>query len=488
MRNVTTAESNRRRCSVRLHLFAILCIGVCNAQVGLAQSDQYPFTYNYPSGENEPKREVIAVGKTPLLAQKPLSPRKSPVYQLPPPTVFSDDPVTLSPDYAEVARPSSNRTFQLANPSDAYAMSEPQETAMQQESFETIASPEESTSSEIVIAEGLGPTVQEDSWIHGSWKSFCKAGCMVGIEGTFLAIQTDSLRSVVATDLIEPQTLEKAPRDGFGAGYRTWFGMQTEVVGFKVTYWNFENSYYEPTPGFVPWNSFAFFDSNMLKAQTIDVEFLQRFCLHQSWLETSLGARYASLDRSGLLQGAGKLGGLNLLGSAATNSELEGWGGVASIGGWIPIFCKDDLAPGCYNPWAFFWKCQGSALQAQSKVQAITLVNAISGNDKFANAYSKDEAIADWQGMIGLGMLQVGLDYRCPVSWIDCQPAAIHLRSGFEGQYWQTGDVGARSQSGATLAGDFNNVPFGSSIVTRADTNPEDLVMLGFFVSASLSY
>ncbi len=127
-------------------------------------------------------------------------------------------------------------------------------------------------------------------------------------------------------------------------------------------------------------------------------------------------------------------------------------------------------------------------MQAESKVQAITSVNAMPGIDSANSAYSRDEAIANWDGMIGLGMLQLGLDYRCPVSWIDCNPASLHLRSGFEGQYWQTGSIATRSQSVASMVGQINSNEFGGAIATRAVANPEDLVLLGFFVSASLSY
>jgi len=438
----------------------------------------------YPGYQNPSYYQPAA--PTYQLAQIPNTIQPQNNYQLPPPTTYSNPQPTYG--YDDPNRESQGIVFQYP-PNQAYSQQpESVYSTPATDKPDSQVQQNQESESELVIAESLGPAVDQDSWIHGSWKSFCQTGCIAGIEGTFLSIQNDNLRSIEAIDLINNQTIQGLPQDGFGAGYRTWIGMQSGAVGFRITYWSFENSFFQPSPIFIPQNSFAFYDSNLLRAQTLDIEFLQRFCFHQSWLETSLGARYASLDRAGLLQGTGKLGGVNLLGSSATNSDLEGWGGVASIGGWIPIFCKEDLAPGCYHPWSLFWKCQGAALQAQSKIQAITLVNAIPGNDKFATAYSKDEAIADWDGMIGMGMLQIGLDYRCPTTWIDCQPAALHLRSGFEGQYWQTGDIGVRSQSAATLAGDFNGSEFGGAIQAHADTNPQDLVLLGFFISASLSY
>ncbi|MEK0425641.1 MAG: hypothetical protein RJB11_1732, partial [Planctomycetota bacterium] len=427
----------------------------------------------------------------PQLAQNPYATQQQTVYQLPTP-MAPGNPLSSQSNYQESLVASGSNIFQYS-PSPASNSSQEQPSNYPQDADELKppsngSSPAEESDAELIVGESLGPAVDDESWIHGSWRSCCLAGCIGGIEGSFLSLQTGSLRSIVAGDLIKDQTLAKTPEDGFGAGYRTWVGMQNGAIGFRIVYWSFQNSFYEPSPNLIPWNSFAFQDSSMLKAQTLDVEFLQRFCIGNSSIETSLGARYASLDRSGLLQGSGKLGGVNLLGSAATNCELEGWGGIASIGGLIPIFCKEDLEPGCYHPWSLFWKCQGSALQAQSKVQAITMVNAIPSNDKFASAYSRDEAIADWDGVIGVGMLQIGLDYRCPVSWINCQPAAFHLRSGFEGQYWQTGAVSVRSQSTATLAGDFNGSEFGGAITAKADANPEDIVLLGFFISASLSY
>jgi hypothetical protein len=512
MRSSNRVQFGHRRKHLRLKLVAILFVGGLTSAYGYGQTAEYPYQAGYPLPANQaptnpsptypasaypvpayntsgyPSPAYPNPSPVPQFAQNPYQQQQQNTFQLPPPLPVNNGSQIASSGYPASSTESNENAFQFAPvpPSNQESESIQAAPVNRQAGRETYESQE--PTSELVVADNLGPAVEEENWIHGSWRSFCQSGCIAGVEGTFLSIQTDSLRSIAATDLLKDQLLLKTPEDGFGAGYRTWAGMQSGAIGFRITYWTFENSFYEPSPNFVPWNSFAFYDSNMLRAQTLDVEFLQRFCFHQSWIETTLGARYASLDRSGLLQGAGELGEVNLLGSSATNSELEGWGGVASIGGWIPVFCQENLAPGCYHPWAFFWKCQGAALQAESKVQAITLANAIPGNDKFSSAYSRDEAIADWEGMIGIGTVQAGLDYRCPVTWIDCNPASIHLRGGFEGQYWQTGDIGVRSQSAATLTGDFNGNEFAGAVISRADTNPEDLVLLGFFLSASLSY
>lgn len=488
MRNTNRVPSKHRQNRLRAEFVAYLCIGGLSASLGYGQTGQDSYRADYPNSAYQTPGGTPYAMPVGQLAQNPNSVQQPGAYELPPPLVYNNNPQSPSYGYADATKESGSNNFQYgSSPENPQQSDQSVGSGQQPQSTNQTAEPQDS-SSELVIAESLGPAVDEGNWIHGSWRNFCQTGCLVGIEGSFLAIQTDSLRSVVASDLLQDQTLQKDPQNGFGAGYRTWLGIQSGSVGFRITYWAFENSYYEPSPTFVPWDSFAFYDSNMLRAQSIDVEFLQRFCIHQSWLETSMGARYADLDRSGLLQGSGKLGGVNLLGSSATNCELEGWGGVASIGGWVPMFCKENLEPGCYHPWALFWKCQGSALQAQSKVQAITLVHAIPGIDKFGSAYSRDEAIANWDGMIGVGMLQAGLDYRCPISWIDCSPASLHLRSGFEGQYWQTGRIGVQSQSAAVLTGDINANPFAGAIISQANANPEDLVLLGFFVSASLSY
>lgn len=488
MHNVTRVLMKHRQRRLRIKFFALLWIGAVSASAGYGQTGQYLYQTDYPASAYQSTVAAPNAFLAPQPAQNPyVIPQQPQADELPPPLVYNN-PQSPSYGYNDPAKEPGGGNINPYGTGTVNRQQPEQVVGSAQQSQEMGQSELQETSSELVIADSLGPAVADESWIHGSWRSFCQTGCVAGFEGSFLSIQTDSFRSVVATDLLKDQTLQKSPEDGFGAGYRTWLGLQNGAVGFRLTYWAFENSFYEPSPNFVPWNTFAFYDSNMLRAHSIDVEFLQRFCIHQSWLETTLGARYASLDRSGLLQGSGKLGGVNLLGSSATNCELEGWGGVASIGGWLPIFCKEDLAPGCYHPWSLFWKCQGSALQAQSKVQAITLANAIPGVDKFSSAYSRDEAIADWDGMIGIGMLQVGLDYRCPITWLDCSPASLHFRSGFEGQYWQTGRIGVQSQSAATLSGEIDGSQFGGAIISRANANPEDLVLLGFFVSASLSY
>ena len=107
--------------------------------------------------------------------------------------------------------------------------------------------------------------------------------------------------------------------------------------------------------------------------------------------------------------------------------------------------------------------------------------------DSPAMAYSRDEAKAYWDGTVLTGMLQAGIDYRIPLT--SCyRPTYLDLMVGFEGQVWQTGKVGAASESYAFFAGEVNGQTFGGSVEASSRMNPNSIGMFGFVFGTALTY
>jgi hypothetical protein len=292
---------------------------------------------------------------------------------------------------------------------------------------------------------------------------------------------------VQLTNLIDGSQTSQTSEFGFGGGVRTWAGLQADNVGFRAVYWTFQNAYYEPD---FPLKSPSLRGSSSgyrLDAETVDIEVFNTFCFGQSVVRSSLGARYASLQRQADVLGRGKVAGVELLGLASGQADLSGWGVVAGLEGYHPLdpwFCSDCVGPSLCH---FFWKLQGSGLAAESRVAAATEVYALTSIDSPAMAYSRDEAKAHWDGNVLTGMLQAGFDYRIPLS--SCyRPTYLDLMIGFEGQVWQTGKVGAASESYAFFAGEVNGQTFGGSVEASSRMNPNSIGMFGFVFGTALTY
>ena len=323
--------------------------------------------------------------------------------------------------------------------------------------------------------------------LHGVLGIIANHGILAGVQGTFLAPIDDGLQAVTMTDLRTDQSYTEESHPGLGGGVRTWLGLQSGKTGFLGTYWGFETAGYAAEPMFIGKGSHGFTRNYWLRANTLDLEFFQHFCLSTCTIQASLGVRYAELQRVSTVMGSGEVGDVSLMGHARGASSLEGWGVTAALAGNIPMkrwFHPDSCCP---SPWSFFWRIQGAVLNADTKVQAITQVHAVPPVKTFGAAYSYDEAAVVWSGNVGMGSLQLGLNYAHPLALMVC-PAFLNLHAGFEGQIWQTGRGMAVSESNAFLAGYLDHASFGGEVEAYSKVNPSNVELVGFFIGVGLSY
>ncbi|HBV65558.1 MAG TPA: hypothetical protein DEF45_21340 [Rhodopirellula sp.] len=123
-----------------------------------------------------------------------------------------------------------------------------------------------------------------------------------------------------------------------------------------------------------------------------------------------------------------------------------------------------------------FWQLRGSVLDTDAILQARTEAHAVAANGTQTAANSVDEVHVSWEGATSNGMLQLGLAYQWAIP--KCR-ALGNVYLGFEGHLWQTAPVGLESTSQAFLE-QTGSDPFGASIVTNTETNPDDLGFAGF--------
>lgn len=313
-----------------------------------------------------------------------------------------------------------------------------------------------------------------------------RARMVAGVEGVFLAPTSSDVQTVTMGDLVNDVSYSQNANFAFGNGIRTWLGLQSDHLGIRATYFGFEDSRYSPNPNSIVGQNYSFSQGHQLNAGTVDLEFFQQFCFGRSRMEASLGARYAWMDRSSMVMGSGELSKVSLLGISEGMSNMDGWGVTAGLSGEIPVFnwrCPE----GAPNPWAFIWRLQGGALQGETTVKAKTLAQANTQVTPLANAYSADSSMAYWDGIVGMGTLQLGMNYRRPLRCCAC-PAFLDVRFGFEGQIWQMGSVFAQSESHAFLAGNVNQTLLGGAVQSRSLVDSGSVGLAGFFFGLGLNY
>jgi len=328
------------------------------------------------------------------------------------------------------------------------------------------------------------------------------AGLFVGYETTYLTVVGDSSQTVTLSDLLQDRSVSEETEVGLGLGFRTWAGLRSGNSGFRVAYWGFEEGYSSPSGVLRPFDETLFSTGYNLQAMTVDAELFQEFCLpgchpgsRDSILYTSLGVRYAELERSAHTLGLGTAGSVDLLGLAQGAMTMEGWGLTASIGGshalrwhWLQArhapgyFAPEGCSP-IMHPWSFVWGIRGAVLEADTSLSALTQAQANWTVDPDIADQSRDLETGTWEGTVAMGHLQLGLEYRRHLRWC---PSVFTVAAGFEGQVWETGDATARSQSGAGVAGILP--PFGGNVVATAEANDGNLGLVGGFFRAGLSY
>jgi hypothetical protein len=326
-----------------------------------------------------------------------------------------------------------------------------------------------------MIEDGSNPLWCE---IQSVWHASCNAGFLFGVEGTFLAPVGEPEQSVIMTDLNTEGTYAGSPHSSLGAGIRTWLGLQRCGRGFRFQYWHFGNEEIRAEPA-VPINGQPAFDEAFfLRADTIDIEFIQGLGCFFDWaIDSSIGARYAKLERNGTVIGYGTVGnGVDLYGLAMGANEIEGSGFTFSLGGRRQIWCDSG--------WHTIWSYRGSLLWVDSVASALTEANAAT-KDPSAIAHSRDQAFACEDGgeNVYVSEVQLGIQYE---HCLCCVPARLFFRAAFEYQHWNTGSVSARSDSYAFLQG--SSPEFGGRVDANSNAHDGDLDLIGFVFGVGLTY
>jgi hypothetical protein len=331
----------------------------------------------------------------------------------------------------------------------------------------------------------------------GLTTSVINSGVYAGGELTFLAPLREPEQRVMLTDLITRDGASQSSDSALGVGFRSWIGMMAQDRGVRATVWTFADDDVQLSPQVPRLGEPTFSSLYSLEAQTVDLELTQRFAFCGRQLDTSFGARYAHMVGQSNTVGYGDVGnGVSLYGMAMAADELEGAGFTASIGGrWDFCSCcgpscqpasteaagsaeasqdSCSMAPGWLMGWGAYWNVRGSAIWADSTVSVLTDANAAVKGTAAATAYTRNQAYAcdDRGGILGIGEVQVGVEYR---RCLACVPAQFFFRTGLEYQRWNIGDLSGSSSSNAYLMG--GEPIFGGRVdaVAQADNGFRDL-------------
>jgi hypothetical protein len=342
------------------------------------------------------------------------------------------------------------------------------------------AMPEEEAAA-VEAPENVGESVVYDDgsylWtdlggVCGTWAC---CGLYGGLEGTFLAPVGEPNQTVVLTDLKKGRMFDGSTAPGLGAGVRTWVGLNHCGYGFRVGYWYMGNHHICPHP-VVPDKAPAFDEAYYLDVSVLDIELTQQICCGHLKIDSSLGGRYARLERNSTVVGYGTAGGVDMLGLAMGAHEMEGSGFTFSIGARAPLHFLCGLNLYC--------RYRGSLLWADTSASVLTQAQVVSAKPQgFANSLDRAYACSDDDERLYISELQAGVQYeRC----IPCCPAKLFVRAGMEYQHWDTGNLVAESASFAFLQGFPPLV--GGRVDAAASANDGKLDMIGFVLAAGVTY
>jgi hypothetical protein len=350
------------------------------------------------------------------------------------------------------------------------------------------------------VREAIGPSLNSETAFNEDSLEFCgeyfcdpvaaghdlPARFFFGSQFTFLAPTSESEQRVSLTNLKTSGVYQESLETGLSGGTRFWAGIRSGNSGVVATGWLLRSETVDLPSDVRGKDEWGFTNAYDLDAATVDIELFQSFCFFNSELRATFGGRYAEMARTGLVNGFGDIGDTSVSGLAHGATELTGWGITTSFGGrtqmgFLRHFRGEYLH--CYNPWFFVWNVRGSVLDAQVTASALTEAR-VSNNAKMpAIASSTDGSYGTWEGMVAIGGIQIGTEYRRPVHW--CH-GLFSVSTGFEGQYWQTGDVMAQSKSHAYL---MSSAPlFGSRVESISDVNSDDLGLAGAYLRVGLEY
>ncbi len=320
--------------------------------------------------------------------------------------------------------------------------------------------------------------------IYGDFVNFCDRCCgcglYAGVEATILAPFNEPNQRVVLTDLLTNATYEGTSDPGLGVGLRTWVGLQRCGWGVRATYWHFGDDTVTADPAVVNYanpNFTQFNEIYHLNMDVFDLEFTQELCCYNWTFNTTIGARYADIERESKVVGIGRLGNaVELLGLATGGNEMDGAGVTFSVGGSRALYHKCG--------WNMFWNYRGSYLYADYSVSALTQADVFRVGSPVG--VSRDFAYAaadnDCDGLY-VSEIQLGLQYERQLC---CVPALFFCKFAVEYQHWDTGDALAQTGSFGQLTGAPG--PFGARVDAFSDAHDGDLDLIGFTIGTGFTY
>ncbi len=313
-----------------------------------------------------------------------------------------------------------------------------------------------------------------------------------GVEATFLSPDFNRDGVTFQTERIDDDgtetfLAESSDTDSLYISPRIWLGVQGCCWGANLRYWHLqaEEGEYDPSIGGLgTWDDYdcgrpdvGFFTCSSLEAYTIDLEVTRRFCLHDCWMQASMGVRHAELWADDGITGLAltEEGLLNGFGRANRNSR--GTGILLGLYGRKPIFpCS------CVN---WFYNARWSALWGSTQTSAETFAAVQSSDPDFvASAASVNGAYTTIDDTMYIGEIQLGLEWDYCLC---CLPANAFFRVAIEYQRWDGGQgySAADSFAGITIV---NEVDPTSVVSTTAAADEPQLDLFGFSIGTGLTW
>jgi len=308
-----------------------------------------------------------------------------------------------------------------------------------------------------------------------------------GIEATFLSPDlnndgaTFEIEDVAETrdDWFTSQTDDV---DSLYVSPRVWIGIQGCNWGANLRYWHLQASEggYDPTISELGtwdagWPDAGYFTSSRLEAYTIDLELTRRFCIHDHWMQASVGVRHAEIWNAESITGLADTTDGIFEGFAHADRNTRGTGVVFGLYGRKPVFpCS------CVH---WFYNLRWSAMWGPTETNSETYASVLVVDPMAtATAGSVNGALTRVDDNLFIGEVQLGLEWDYA---LQCVPANAFCRFAVEYQRWY-GGMG-RSEA-SSFAGVSVNSAFTTLATTTAGAAAPDLDLFGFTLATGLTW
>jgi hypothetical protein len=177
----------------------------------------------------------------------------------------------------------------------------------------------------------------------------------------------------------------------------------------------------------------------------------------------TFGVRHAHAERTASLDTLSETTAGQFISMARFGQTTDATGLTGSISAAKPIWCGSRVR--------WYYNVRGSILWGNSDTFADTAAMTEAG------AFARNGALVTVDDEMFIGEAQLGLrwDHR-----LECSPATVFFRTGFEYQHWS-------AQGGSAIAESF--VGFGNTLVTTTAAMEEiDLNLFGYTIATGLNW